>query len=148
MALLERIQQDLMAAMKAKDELRLATLRMIKAALKKHEVDTAKPLDAEAEVRVLSSLIKQRREAIEAYQKGGRPDLAAREQAELAIVESYLPQAPTEEELEAVIASAIQEVGATGPQHMGQVMKLCREKLAGKFVDGKQLAERVRARLS
>jgi len=148
MGLIDQIQKDLMEAMKAKDELRLATLRLIKTALKKQEVDSAQPLDAESELRVLNSLMKQRREAIEAYRSAGRADLAEREEAELRIIESYLPAAATDEEIATAIEEAIREAGARDVKQMGQVMKLCRQKLQGKYVDGKELADRVRARLA
>lgn len=101
MALLEQIQKDLVAAMKAKDEARLGTVRMIKTALKKHEIDSMKPLDEATEMQVMSTLIKQRREAADLYRKGGREDLAEKEEAELKLIESYMPAEPTENEMDA-----------------------------------------------
>src|SRR6185437_13051625 len=148
MALLEQIQKDLVAAMKAKDEARLGTVRMIKTALKKHEVDSMKPLDEATELQVMSTLMKQRREAADLYRKGNRPDLAEKEEAELLLIESYLPASPTEEELNAAVAQALAETGATSAKQMGQVMKAAQGKLAGKRVDGKALSEKVKARLS
>ncbi|MCS6951983.1 MAG: GatB/YqeY domain-containing protein [Bryobacterales bacterium] len=147
MTLLERIQQDLTAAMKARDEGRLGALRMILTALKKHQVDSMKPLDEAAELQVLNSLVKQRREAAELFRKGGRPDLAEKEEAELRLIESYLPAAPSEEEMEAAVAAAIAETGATSMKQMGAVMKAAQAKLAGKRVDGRVLSEKVKARL-
>ncbi|HLJ16731.1 MAG TPA: GatB/YqeY domain-containing protein [Bryobacteraceae bacterium] len=148
MPLLDRIQNDLVAAMKAKDELRLSVIRMIKTALKKHEVDSMQPLDEATELQVLSSLVKQRRESAGMFREGGRPELADKEEAELKIVESYMPAAPTDEEIDAAVAAAIAETGATQLKQMGGVMKTAQAKLAGKRVDGKALSDRVRARLS
>ncbi|MGH9668252.1 MAG: GatB/YqeY domain-containing protein [Bryobacteraceae bacterium] len=148
MPLLELIQKDMVAAMKAKDELRLSAIRMIKTALKKLEVDSMKPLDETAELQVLNSLVKQRRESADMFRKGGRPELAGKEEAELKIVESYMPAAPTGEEIDAAIASAIAETGVTQLKQMGLVMKAAQAKLAGKRVDGKALSERVRSKLS
>lgn len=147
MALLEQIQRDMVAAMKAKDESRLGAVRMIKAALKKHEVDSMKPLDEATEMQVMSTLIKQRREAADLYRKGNRPELAEKEEAELKLIESYLPAAPTEEELNAAVEGAVAETGATSAKQMGQVMKAAQAKLAGKRVDGRALSEKVKARL-
>src|SRR4029077_19528248 len=123
MALLERIQSDLVAAMRAKDEARLNAIRLIKTALKKHEVDSMKPLDEAAELQILGTLIKQRREAADMFRKGGRAELAGKEEAELKLVESYMPAAPSEEEVEAAIAAALAETGATAMKQMGVVMK-------------------------
>src|SRR5271167_4263105 len=99
MALLERIQSDMVAAMRAKDEARLNALRLIKTALKKHEVDSMKPLDEPTELQLLTTLIKQRRESADMYRKGGRPELADREDAELKLIETYMPSAPTTAEI-------------------------------------------------
>jgi hypothetical protein len=148
MALLDRIQSEMTLAMKARDEARLGALRLIKTALKKHEVDSMKPLDEATEIQVMKSLVKQRQEAAEMFRKGGRPELADKEEAELRVVESYLPAAPTGEEIEAAIAAALAETGVTALKQMGVVMKSAQAKLAGKRVDGKALSEMVRARLS
>ncbi|HEX4229521.1 MAG TPA: GatB/YqeY domain-containing protein [Bryobacteraceae bacterium] len=148
MALLDRIQKDLVTAMKAKDEVRLGTVRMVKAALKKQEIDAMKPLDEAAEMQVMSTLVKQRREAADLFRKGGREELAAKEEAELKLIESYLPAAPTPEELDAAVGSAIAETGATSAKQIGLVMKAAQAKLAGKRVDGKVLSETVKSRLS
>ena len=148
MPLLDQIQRDMVAAMKGREEERLGAIRMIKAALKKLEVDSMKPLDEQTEIQVLNTLVKQRKESAEAFRKGGRPELADKEEAELKIVESYLPSAPTEAEIDAAIAEALAETGATGAKQMGLVMKAAQAKLAGKRVDGKALSEKVRGKLS
>jgi uncharacterized protein YqeY len=148
MALLDRVQSEMAQAMKARDQDRLNALRMIKTALKKHEVDSMKPLDEAAEMQVLKSLVKQRQEAAEMFRKGGRPELAAKEEAELRLIESYLPAAPTEEEMEAAIAAALAETGVASLKQMGVVMKAAQARLAGKRVDGKALSDKVRARLA
>jgi uncharacterized protein YqeY len=148
MALLDRIQTDMVAAMRAKEELKLNAIRMIKAALKKHEVDSMKPLDEATELQILGTLIKQRREAAEMFRKGDRAELADKEEAELKLIESYMPSAPSDQEIEAAIGQALAETGATTQKQMGQVMKAAQAKLAGKRVDGRALSEKVRARLA
>jgi uncharacterized protein YqeY len=148
MALLDRIQTDMVAAMRAKEEIKLNAIRMIKAALKKHEVDSMKPLDEATELQVLGTLIKQRREAAEMFRKGDRAELADKEEAELKLIESYMPSAPSNQEIEDAIGQALAETGATSQKQMGVVMKAAQAKLAGKRVDGKALSEKVRARLS
>ncbi|HOK45678.1 MAG TPA: GatB/YqeY domain-containing protein [Bryobacteraceae bacterium] len=135
-------------AMKARDESRLSALRMIKAALMKHQVDSMKPLDEKAELQVLNTLIKQRKESAEMFRKGGRLEQAAQEEAELKLIESYMPAPASEEEIEQAIAQALAETGVTSLKQMGAVMKAAQAKLAGKRVDGKTLSEKVRARLS
>jgi len=147
MPLLDRIQKDMVDAMKAKDETRLNTVRMMKTALKKHEVDSMKPLDEGTEMQVMNTLMKQRREAAELYRKGGRGDLADKEEAELKLIEAYLPSAPTEDELNAAIDAALAETGATEAKQMGAVMKAAQVNLAGKRVDGRALSEKVKSRL-
>jgi uncharacterized protein len=148
MALLDRIQTEMVAAMRAKEEMKLNAIRMIKAALKKHEVDSMKPLDEATEMQILGTLIKQRREAAEMFRKGDRAELADKEEAELKLIESYMPAAPSEQEIAAAIAAAMVETGATSAKQMGLVMKAAQAKLAGKRVDGKALSEKVRAKLS
>ena len=148
MALLDRIQTDMVAAMKARDEAKLSAIRMIKTALKKQEVDSMKPLDESTELQVLNTLMKLRREAAELFRKRGRTELADKEEAELRLIQSYMPAAPSDEEIEAAIAAALAETGVTSQKQMGVVMKAAQAKLAGKRVDGKALSERVRARLS
>jgi uncharacterized protein YqeY len=120
---------------------------MIKAALMKLKVDSPKPLDEAAEMQVLKSLIKQRIDAAEAFHKAGRAEQAQKEEAERALIESYLPAGATEAEIEAALTAALAETGVTSLKQMGVVMKAAQAKLAGKTVDGKSLSEKVRARL-
>ena len=148
MPLLDRIQSDMVASMKAKDEARLNAIRLIKTALKKHEVDSMKPLDENSELQILSTLIKQRREAADMFRKGGRGELADREEAELKLIESYMPAAPSDADVDAAIGAAMAETGVTSLKQMGVVMKATQAKLAGKRVDGKALSEKVRAKLN
>ncbi len=148
MPIIDQIQKDMVAAMKAKDEARLSAIRMIKAALKKHEIDSMKPLDDATEMQVLNTLIKQRREAAEMFRKGGREEQAASEERELALIESYMPAGATEEQINAAVDAAIADTGATSAKQMGQVMKAAQAKLAGIRVDGRALSEKVKARLS
>ena len=135
-------------AMKARAEDRLSALRMIKTALKKTEIDNMKPLDDRAEQQVLNTLIKQRREAAEMFRKGGRAEQAEKEEAELRLIESYMPAMASEEEIDAAIAAALAETGVTSAKQMGVVMKAVQAALAGKRADGKALSDKVRARLS
>ena len=148
MPLLDKIQKDMVDAMKAKDESRLGALRMAKSALKKYEIDSMKPLDETTEMQVMSSLLKQRRESADMFRKGGREELAAKEEAEIQILGTYLPSGPTPAELEAAVASALQETGATSAKQMGIVMKAAQAKLSGKRLDGKALSDMIKARLS
>jgi uncharacterized protein YqeY len=148
MPLLDQIQKDIIAAMKGREEARLDALRMIKTALKKHEIDSMKPLDEPTELQILNTLIKQRKEASDMFRKGNRPELADKEDAEQKLIESYMPSAPTEEEVDQAIAAAMAESGITSLKQMGVVMKAAQAKLAGKRVDGKALSDRVRAKLA
>ena len=148
MPLIDQVQKDMTAAMKASDQPRLDALRMIKAALMKYKVDAMKPLDEAAELQILNTLIKQRREAADMFRKGNRPELADKEEAELKLVESYMPAAPSDEEIEAAISAAMSETGVASLKQMGVVMKAAQAKLAGKRVDGKALSDRVRSKLS
>lgn len=120
---------------------------MIKTALKKHEVDSMKPLTEPVEFQVMNTLLKQRRESAELFRKGGREELAVKEEAEIKIIDGYLPSGATPEELEEAVASAIAETGATSSKQMGMVMKAAQTKLAGKTVDGKALSELVKQKL-
>ena len=147
MPLLDQIQKDMVAAMKSRDEARLSALRMIKAALQKHAVDTMKPLDDAAEMQVLKQLVKQRQDAAEMFRKGNRPDKAEKEEAERKLIESFLPAGASDEEIEAAISAAIAETGVTSLKQMGVVMKATQAKLKGKTVDGKMLSEKVRSKL-
>jgi uncharacterized protein YqeY len=137
----------MVGAMKARDEERLSSLRMMKAALKKHEIDGMKPLDDAAEMQVLKSLVKQRTEAAEMFRKGGREEQAVKEENERKLIESYLPAGATEFEIMAAIDAALAETGVTSAKQMGVVMKAAQARLAGKNVDGKALSEKVRSRL-
>jgi hypothetical protein len=148
MPLLEQVQKQMVEAMKARDEMRLNALRMIKAALMKHKVDTMKVLDEAAELQIMNSLIKQRREAAEMFRKGGRPEQARKEEAEEKLIESFMPAAPTEDEVEAAVAAALAGTGITSLKQMGQVVNAAKAKLAGKRIDGKLLSDKVRAKLS
>ena len=148
MPLLDQIQKDMVSAMKARDEARLAALRMIKTALQKHQIDSMKPLDEQTELQVLNTLVKQRREAADMFRQGDRFELADREEAELKLIESYMPSAPTDAEMDAAIAAAMAETGVAALKQMGVVMKAAQAKLAGKRVDGKALSDRVRAKLT
>jgi uncharacterized protein len=144
----ERVQKDLTEAMKARDELRLSVLRMMKAALKTKEVEKIRPLEDAEAVQVLQTLVKQRRESIEHFERGGRQDLADKERREIVILETYLPAAPTDEEIAAAIDAAVAETGARSPRQMGAVVKAVRARLAGKAIDGKLLSDRIREHLA
>jgi uncharacterized protein YqeY len=148
MPLSERIQKDLVAAMRVKDELRLSVLRMMKSALKYKEVEKGKVPDDLETLQVLQTLVKQRKESVEQYVHGGRSDLADKERKEIAIIEEYLPAAPSDEEMHAAVEAAILESGADSLKQMGLVVKAARARLEGKTVDGKSLSDRVRDRLS
>jgi uncharacterized protein len=147
MSLMDQVQQDMVAAMKSRDEARLSALRMIKAALMKQKVDSPKPLDEAAEMQVLKMLVKQRTDAAEMFRKGGRAGQAEKEEAERALIESYLPAGASDQEIDASITEAITETGVTSLKQMGIVMKAVQAKLKGKMVDGRALSEKVRARL-
>ena len=135
-------------AMKNRDEARLSTLRMVKSALKKQEVDSMKPLTEAAEMQVMNTLLKQRRESAELFRKGGREELARKEEAEIGIIESYLPAVPSETEMQEAVAAALAETGATDAKQMGAVMKAAQAKLTGKRVDGRALSELVKQKLA
>jgi uncharacterized protein YqeY len=148
MSLAETIQKHLVEAMRAKDELRLSVLRGIKAAIKNKEVEKIRALDEPEALQILQTLVKQRKESIEQFTKGNRPELAAKETKELAIIESYLPAGASEAEMDAAITKAISESGANSIKQMGTVVKAAKTALEGKTVDGKALSDRVRQRLS
>lgn len=148
MSLSEQIQKDIVDAMKAKDELRLSVLRMVKAAIQLKEVEKMRQLDDAESIGLLQTLAKQRRESIDQFTKGGRQDLVDKETKELAIVEKYLPAAASAAEMDAAIARAISETGANSIKHMGVVVKAAKSALGGKTVDGKALSDRVRERLA
>jgi uncharacterized protein len=148
MTLVEKIQKDITDAMRAKDELRLSALRMVKTAITYKENEKRRKLDETESVQLLQTLVKQRKESIDQFSKGGRQDLVDKETKELAIIEAYLPAGASEGEMDAAIAKAISETGATSLKQMGAVVKAAKSALEGKAVDGKALSDRVRARLS
>jgi hypothetical protein len=147
MGLTERIAADLTDAMRARDQVRLGTLRMAKAALMNREVERGRTLDEPEVQQVLASLIKQRRDSIEQFQKGGRQDLADKEAAEIVVLEAYLPPPLDAAALERAADEAIAETGATGPKDVGRVMKAVMGRLAGAMVDGKVISDLVRRKL-
>lgn len=150
MSLLEQIQKDLIEAMKARDEQRLSTLRMVKTALKNREIDKMAALDDKEAQQVLSTLIKQRKESVEQFTKGGRQEMADKEAAEITLIEAYLPKAAGQEEIEAGVKSVIAEMGSPSMKEMGTVMKnaMARFSAAGLRVDGKQVSDIVKRELS
>jgi len=147
MSLTERIQKDMVEAMKAKQELRLSVVRAIKTALLKYKADNMKEADEAAEQSMLKTLAKQRMDSIEQFTNGNRLELAEKEAAELVIIEGYLPQKASAEDIAAAVEAALAETGATGKAQMGIVMKAATAKLAGKNVDGKALSELVKSKL-
>ena len=147
MSLTDRLSDDLKVAMKARDQLRMDAIRMVKAALQNKEIELKKDLDEAEMSRVLLTLVKQRKEAAEQYKIGKREELAEKELKELAIIEAYLPKALSQDEIIQIIESAIRETGPVTMKDMGKVMKAITAKLAGQPVDGKQLSDLVRARL-
>jgi uncharacterized protein YqeY len=148
MTLAEKIQKDLTDAMRAKDELRLSAIRMVKSAITYKENEKRRKLDDTESVQLLQTLVKQRKESIDQFTKGGRQDLVDKETRELAIIEAYLPAGASEAEMDAAIAKAMAETGATSIKQMGAVVKAAKAALEGKTVEGKALSDRVRARLS
>ncbi|HVJ27272.1 MAG TPA: GatB/YqeY domain-containing protein [Vicinamibacterales bacterium] len=148
MAFIDKLSEDLVSAMRAKDTLRLGALRMAKAALMNREIERGRALDDAESLQVIASLIKQRRDSIEQFQKGGREELARKEADEIAILEKYLPPPVDPAQLEAAVEAAIQETGATSAKEMGKVMKVLTGKFAGAQVDGKALSELVRRKLA
>jgi hypothetical protein len=147
MTLSEKIQKDLTDAMRAKEELRLSVLRGIKSAITYKETEKLRKLDEPESIQLLQTLVKQRKESIDQFTKGNRPELAAKETKELAIIESYLPAGASDAEMDAAIVRAISETGATSIKQMGTVVKSAKAALEGKTVDGKALSDRVRSRL-
>ncbi|MDQ1590456.1 MAG: uncharacterized protein QOG71_1083 [Pyrinomonadaceae bacterium] len=135
------------AAMRAKDAPRLSTLRMVKAAMMNRQIDKGGELTDEELAKMLQSLLKQRRDSVEQYEKGGRAELAAKERAEIGVIEAYLPQAATREEIEAAVTAAVAETGATSVKEMGAVMKAAQARLAGRAADGRLVSEIVKAKL-
>jgi uncharacterized protein YqeY len=148
MSLSEQIISDLTASMKAQDTPRTSTLRMVKAAMMNRKIEKGSELDDDEMQKLLRSLVKQRRDSIEQYEKAGRQELVDKEQAEIAVIETYLPQAASGAEIEAAVAAAIAETGATSIKDMGRVMKAAQAALAGKNADGKAIADAVKTKLS
>ena len=147
MTLMQKISGDMTAAMRNKDQARLAPLRMAKAALMNREVEKARALDEAEEQQVIASLIKQRRDSAEQFTKGGRPELAARETAEIATLEAYLPPPLDPAEIDKAVDEAVAETGATSAKDLGRVMKGVMAKLAGRGADGRAINEAVRKKL-
>ena len=148
MSFSEKIQKDIVTAMKAKDEPRLSVLRMVKSAVQLKEVEKLRALDDAESIQLLQTLLKQRKESIDQFTKGGRMDLVEKETKELAIIESYLPAGASEAEMDAAVTQAIADTKAASLKQMGAVVKAAKEILTGKTVDGKALSDRVRDRLS
>jgi uncharacterized protein YqeY len=147
MSLKQQIISDLTASMKAQDAQRTSTLRMVKAAFMNREIEKGGELDDEEMSKLLRTLVKQRRDSVEQYEKGGRPELAAKETSEIEVIETYLPQAASREEIDAAVNAAISETGATSMKDMGKVMKSVQAALAGKNADGRTVSEIVKTKL-
>ena len=147
MSLSKQIVADLTAAMKAQDAPKTSTLRMVKAAMMNRQIEKGGELDDDEMFKLLRSLVKQRRDSIEQYEKGGRTDLVEKESAEIAVIEAYLPKAAAAEEIEQAVAQAISETGATSMKDMGKVMKTAQALLAGKNADSRTVSEIVKAKL-
>jgi uncharacterized protein len=147
MTLTERVNSDIAAAMKSQDQKRLSPLRMLKAAIMNKGVEKGRDLDDAEVLQVVASLVKQRRDSIEQFSKAGRVDLVAKETGEITVLEEYQPPAATADELDAAVAAAITETGASSVKDMGKVMKAVMPKLAGKTADGKSVNEIVRRKL-
>lgn len=143
MGLVEKINNDMKGSMKARDELRLSAIRMLKAALKNSEIEKGSPPTDDDVVSVVSSMIKQRRDSVEQYEKGGRRDLAEKEEAEIKVLEGYLPAQLSEDEIVGIIKEAVAEAGASSPSEMGKVMKLVMPRVKGK-ADGKLVNQKVK----
>jgi len=147
MTLSEQVQKDMVAAMRSKEELRLSTLRMMKAALKNKEIDKRAALDEKEELQVFSTMIKQRKDSIEQFEKGNRPELAKKEAEEIAIIETYMPKSVGEEEIVAAVKTTIAEMGSPTMKDMGAVMKNVMARFSGARVDGKIVSEAVKKQL-
>ena len=148
MGLKDQIIADLTTAMKAKDADSTSTLRMVKAALMNRQIDKGGELDDDEVTKALQSLVKQRRDSIEQYEKAGRPELAAKESVEISVIEKYLPQAATADEIRAAVDAAVAETGASSMKDMGTVMKAAMVHLAGRSADGRAVSEAVKTRLA
>lgn len=148
MSLKQQIIADLTASMKAQDSARTSTLRMVKAGIVNREIEKGGELDEDEMAKLLRSMVKQRRDSVEQFEKGGRPELVAKEQAEISVIEAYLPQAASQDEIEQAVAAAVAETGAASIKDMGKVMKAVQAALAGKNADGRAVSEAVKAKLS
>jgi uncharacterized protein YqeY len=148
MSLSEQIVKDLTAAMKAQDAGRTSTLRMVKAAMMNRQIEKGSELNDDDMQKLLRSLVKQRRDSIEQYEKAGRQELVDKEKAEIEVIETYLPQAASQDEIEQAVTAAIAETGATSIKDMGKVMKAAQAALAGKNADGRLVSEAVKAKLN
>jgi hypothetical protein len=148
MSLEQALSADIVTAMRAKDQTRLTALRMLKTALTNKSIEKGRALEGAEELQVVSTQVKQRRDSIEQFTKGGRPDLADKEQAEIAVLNRYLPAAASDEDIAAAVATAVAETGATTAKDIGKVMKAVMAALAGKTVDGKKVSEAVKAKLA
>jgi len=148
MSLSKQIVADLTTAMKAQDAAKTSTLRMVKAAMMNRQIEKGSELDDEDTQKLLRSLVKQRRDSIEQYQKAGRQELVDKEQAEIDVIEAFLPKAASQEEIEQAVAAAIAETGASSMKDMGKVMKAAQAALAGKNADGRLISEIVKAKLA
>lgn len=155
MTIVEKIEADIKDAMRAREEHRLTTLRMVKSALKSKEIDKREPLTEPEQAAVLSTLLKQRKESVDSFTKGGRPELAEKEQAEIAMIEVYMPQAASEDQVREIVQTAIAHMAAAGglkpgPKDMGAAMKLIQQRIlaSGLRADGKLVSELVRSELN
>ena len=148
MTLQEKIQSHIADAMRSKDNLRLSTLRMMKTAVKNKEIEKMKALDEPEVIAVLNSLVKQRRDSIEQFRNGGREEMAQKEEAEIKVIEQYLPAAASDHDIQQAIAEAIAETGASSIKDMGKVMKATMPRLTGKTVDGARVSQLVKEKLS
>jgi uncharacterized protein YqeY len=148
MSIVDQITKDMTQAMKSREELKLSTLRMVKSALKNKEIEKRGPLDDKEALAVMSTMIKQRKDSIEQFTKGGRTELAEKEQAEIGIIESYMPKALGEEEIVAAVRATISEMGSPTMKDMGAVMKNTMAKFGGARVEGKVVSETVKRELS
>jgi uncharacterized protein YqeY len=148
MSLQEKIQSDIPDAMRSKETLKLGVLRMMKAAIKNKEIDKMKPLEEAEILTVLNSLVKQRRDSIEQFRKGGREELAQKEEAEIRIIETYLPAGASEDDIRRAVEEAMQETGASSVKDIGKVMKATLTRLAGKNADGSKVSQMVKEKLA
>jgi uncharacterized protein YqeY len=148
MTLEQQLSTDIAVAMKARDTVKLGTFRMLKTALTNKSIEKGRDLEPAEELQVVSTLVKQRRDSIEQFTAGNRPELAVKEQAEIEVLETLLPPAASTEDIAAAVAQAVTDTGATGPKDMGKVMKAVMAALGGRSFDGKAVSEAVKARLS